>query len=57
MGTNTKEDFTESNNLITKNEEFEDQNEDHFDIHDKLYSSEPLEDTLLADPDNCGMCG
>lgn len=57
MGTNTKEDFSESNDLTTKTEEFEDGTESNFDVDDKLYNSEPLEDALLGDPDNCGMCG
>lgn len=43
MGTNSKE-------------EFEDLTESSYEVSDKLYSPES-QDTLLVDPDNCGMCG
>ncbi|CAG9819798.1 unnamed protein product [Phaedon cochleariae] len=53
MGTNIKEDFPESKDYILKTEEFDDLTESMFDGNEK----KPLEDALLADPDNCGMCG
>lgn len=57
MGTNIKEDFSESKDYIAKTEEFDDLTENIFEGHEKLGTSEPLENALLADPDNCGMCG
>ncbi|KAJ8972530.1 hypothetical protein NQ317_013845 [Molorchus minor] len=57
MGTNVKEDFSESKDYVVKTEEFEDLTENMFEGTEKLCSSEPLEDALLADPDNCAMCG
>lgn len=57
MGTNIKEDFSESKDYVAKTEEFDDLTENMFDGNEKLCSSEPLEDALLANPDNCGMCG
>ncbi|KAJ8975215.1 hypothetical protein NQ317_014518 [Molorchus minor] len=56
-GTNVKEDFSESKDYVVKTEEFEDLTENMFEGTEKLCSSEPLEDALLADPDNCAMCG
>lgn len=57
MGTNINEDFSESKDYVAKTEEFDDLTENMFDGNEKLCSSEPLEDALLANPDNCGMCG
>ncbi|KAJ8964043.1 hypothetical protein NQ314_005184 [Rhamnusium bicolor] len=57
MGTNIKEDFSESKDYVVKTEEFDDLTENMLEGNEKLCSSEPLEDALLADPDNCGMCG
>ncbi|KAJ8919370.1 hypothetical protein NQ315_016463 [Exocentrus adspersus] len=55
MGTNA-EDFSESKDYVAKTEEFDDLTENIFEGNEKC-SSEPLEDALLANPDNCGMCG
>uniref|UniRef100_A0A6P7FBJ9 B-box type zinc finger protein ncl-1-like n=1 Tax=Diabrotica virgifera virgifera TaxID=50390 RepID=A0A6P7FBJ9_DIAVI len=53
MGTNTKDDFSESKEYGVKSEEFEDFSETMLDGSDK----KSLEDGSLSDPDNCGMCG
>lgn len=55
MGTNIKEEFSESKDYVVKTEEFEDLSETMLEGigNDK----KPLEDALLADPDNCAMCG
>ncbi|XP_023011486.2 E3 ubiquitin-protein ligase meiotic P26 isoform X1 [Leptinotarsa decemlineata] len=53
MGTNIEESNSESKDFIAITEEFDDMNENMFDSVDK----KPLGDALLADPDNCGMCG
>ncbi|XP_072394424.1 B-box type zinc finger protein ncl-1 isoform X2 [Diabrotica undecimpunctata] len=53
MGTNTKDDFSESTEYGVKSEEFEDFSETMLDGSDK----KSLEDGSLSDPDNCGMCG
>ncbi|KAG5898303.1 hypothetical protein JTB14_022992 [Gonioctena quinquepunctata] len=49
----TVEDVSESQDFTVKTEEFNDITANMFDGADK----EPLEDALLADPDNCGICG
>ncbi|XP_057651970.1 B-box type zinc finger protein ncl-1 isoform X1 [Diorhabda carinulata] len=53
MGTNIKEDFLQSKEYVVKTEEFEDLSEAMSDGNCK----KQIEDSLLADPDNCGMCG
>nr|CAH7739647.1 unnamed protein product [Callosobruchus chinensis] len=58
MGTNAKEvDFTEAKDFIPKSEEFDESTGNMFEGNDKMGINKSLEDALLADPDNCGMCG
>nr|CAI5825078.1 unnamed protein product [Callosobruchus analis] len=58
MGTNAKEvDFTEAKDFIPKSEEYDELTGNMFEGNDKMCINKPLEDALLADPDNCGMCG
>ncbi|CAH0560221.1 unnamed protein product [Brassicogethes aeneus] len=54
MGTNTKEAFPESKEFLDRTEEL---NGTLFDENGKQMTAEPLEDALLADPDDCGLCG
>ncbi|VEN38146.1 unnamed protein product [Callosobruchus maculatus] len=58
MGTNAKEvDFAEAKDFIPKSEEYDELTGNMFEGNDKMGINKPLEDALLADPDNCGMCG
>ncbi|CAH1981195.1 unnamed protein product [Acanthoscelides obtectus] len=58
MSTNGKEgDFTEAKDFIPKSEEFDELSGIMFEGSDKMGINKSLEDALLADPDNCGMCG
>lgn len=55
MGTNHKE-YQESKDY-GKPEDLDDLTGTLFEGTEKLNVNEPLENALLADPDNCGMCG
>lgn len=54
MGTNRNEDYLSDDQFVLKSEEF-DMPDGSMEINGKI--DDPLEDALLADPDNCGICG
>lgn len=55
MGTTVKEEFLSEDQFTLKSEGF-DMTDSGLEMNGKM-CGEPLEDALLADPDNCGICG